>query len=66
MKKLLSFGGVLMVLIACNNSTANSEPTPSPTNVQNVNGNVPDTANSVNLNANQPIDSSKVKDSMNH
>jgi hypothetical protein len=64
MKKLLPLA--LVLLAACNNSSTNTEATPSTTNVPNVNGNVPDTTNSVNLNGDLPKDSSNLKDSIHH
>jgi ABC-type oligopeptide transport system substrate-binding subunit len=54
-------------LLACNsgsNSTTSADSTsPSPTNVQNVNGNTPDTTSGINLNQPMPVDSSRMKDS---
>jgi hypothetical protein len=63
MKKLFGFFLLVVLFSACTNDStpAKEETTPSNTNVQNVNGNMPDTSGSVNLNAPLPVDS--VKDS---
>ena len=66
MKKMVICSLALVLFISCNNSSGtNEEPTPTPTNVQNVNGNIPDTSSGSNLNGTMPVDSSKLKDSVN-
>lgn len=68
MKKLLSGLVIMAILIACSNSSGNKAATdttsPNTPALDNVNGNVPETTNTTNLNQPLPIDSSKVKDSM--
>jgi hypothetical protein len=67
MKKLFAFLFSLALLQACNNSSeAAQTEVPNPANVENVNGNIPDSTNSINLNQGLPVDSSKVKDSLKH
>ena len=66
--KQIFFILIIAALISCNNSgtsnnTSDTQATPNPANVQNVNGNVPDTTNGTNLNGGLPMDSSRVKDS---
>ena len=55
---------------ACNNSsktsTSGDSSTSTPTNVENVNGNVPDTTSGMTLNKPLPVDSSRLKDSTKH
>lgn len=59
---------VLFLVIACGNNTesTNTEPMHNNANVENVNGGLPDTSNSIKLNKNLEVDSSKVKDSLKH
>ena len=67
MKIRIIYASFIVLLAACNNSsttTTTEEATPNQTGVQNVNGNMPDTNNSVNQNGTVPIDSSRVKDTM--
>ncbi|MFL5771662.1 MAG: hypothetical protein ACJ75F_00800 [Flavisolibacter sp.] len=66
MKKIVICAFAIAVLASCNNSSGNDEPTPTTTNVQNVNGNLPDTTSGSTLNGTLPVDSSKVKDSLKH
>jgi len=68
MKKIFLFILAIGFLIACNNSSttstsADSTTTNSNTNVENVNGNVPDTTSGMTLNQSLPVDSSRMKDS---
>ena len=73
MKKLFSLIMITnFILVACNNSS-NTSPTsadsgtaPNSTNVENVNGNVPDTTSGMTLNQSLPVDSSNLKDSGKH
>jgi hypothetical protein len=64
---LLMAGGLIS---SCNNNSKTSRSGDSsraePTNVQNVNGNVPDTTSGITLNKPLPVDSSRVKDSTKH
>jgi hypothetical protein len=68
MKKIL-FGCLCAVaLAACGNNKSNTnsgESGPGTTNVQNVNGNQPDTSTGIRLNGQQPVDSTR-KDSVPH
>jgi uncharacterized protein YcfL len=68
MKKLLLFIIVCNLIVACNSSNNSSTTTDSTstnqTNVENVNGNVPDSGSGINLNHSLPIDSSRMKDSL--
>jgi PBP1b-binding outer membrane lipoprotein LpoB len=72
MKSLALLTLILFFLASCGNNTAtttttqDSAATPNPTNVQNVNGNMPDTSGSMTLNNDLPKDSSHVKDSLRH
>jgi hypothetical protein len=64
-KVIAGFG--IMILLSCSNKSKTSptnEGAPNTPNVENVNGNMPDTSSSVNL-ANPPKtqDSSRLKDS---
>jgi len=67
MKKLFLFIIAVNFLIACNNSShtttsTDSATTNASTNVENVNGNVPDTTSGMTLNQSLPVDSSRLKD----
>jgi hypothetical protein len=64
MKKFMAFSALVCMLAACNNSSTTTEEPANPTNVQNVNGNIPDTSGGSVLNTPQPIDSSRLKDSL--
>ena len=66
MKNFFFYLLFLMIWGACGNKTepSTTEETPKPANVENVNGNIPDTTNSVTLNNPMPVDSSKLKDSL--
>jgi hypothetical protein len=68
MKKILSFIVLCNFIFACNNSsdssTSKDSTTTNQTNVENVNGNVPDSTSGINLNHSLPIDSSRMKDSL--
>jgi hypothetical protein len=67
MKKLFAFILGVALLEACNNSSETDKAaSPNPSNVENVNGNIPDSTNSINLNQSLPVDSSKLKDSSKH
>jgi hypothetical protein len=65
MAKLLI--GVLLtgILLSCNNNDPKTtESSPNLTNVQNVNGNIPDTTSSISLENRQTVDSLPVSDSL--
>lgn len=70
MKKLFVFLSGSLFMIACNSSgdtsTSKDSTTNNQTNVENVNGNVPDSTSGIDLNHSLPVDSSHVKDSVNH
>ena len=73
MKKFFSLAITLSFIVACNNSSntssapsSDSSATNNTTNVENVNGNVPDSSSGIQLNKPLPVDSSKVKDSARH
>ncbi|HEY0068203.1 MAG TPA: hypothetical protein VGB46_12590 [Flavisolibacter sp.] len=58
MKKILLCVFLSLALAACNNDTSNKEavePAPNTTNVQNVNGNMPDTTTGISLDNNQSV-----------
>ena len=59
MKNLFVFFLMAVLFSACTNDStpAKDEATPNTTNVQNVNGNVPDTSGGVNMNTQLPVDS---------
>lgn len=62
-----SFIGTIIgvVLFACNNNEPKTtESSPNLTNVQNVNGNLPDTSSSISLDNKQAVDSLSVSDSL--
>ena len=65
MKKTFTFLLAVALMQACNNSSETTDATPA-TNAENVNGAVPDSNNSTNLNQPLPVDSSRVKDSSQH
>lgn len=71
MKTLFFLLIIFNLLPACNNSSnttttsIDSTTAPNTTNIENVNGNVPDTTSGMTLNQPLPVDSSKVKDSIN-
>ena len=60
--------GVLItgILMSCKNktTTTTTESSPNLTNVQNVNGNIPDTSSSISLDNRQTVDSLSVSDSI--
>ncbi|WP_148661104.1 hypothetical protein [Flavisolibacter tropicus] len=61
--------GVLMtgILLSCKNkntTTTTTESSPNLTNVENVNGNIPDTTNSISLENRQTVDSLSLADSL--
>jgi PBP1b-binding outer membrane lipoprotein LpoB len=65
MKKLFSVLLGMALLQSCNNSSeTDAKASPNPSNVENVNGNIPDSTNSINLNQSLPVDSSRLKDSL--
>ncbi|HYO22686.1 MAG TPA: hypothetical protein VER36_09780 [Flavisolibacter sp.] len=64
MKKLL-YLPVIGFLLSCGNDTVKTETTPASPAVENVEGNIPDSTNSVNLNGTLPVDSSHLRDSTN-
>jgi hypothetical protein len=51
-----------LIMASCGNDTSdNSVPSsPNTPGVQNVNGSVPDTSNTINLNSKLPVDSSRI------
>ena len=59
--------GLILVIAlgACNNEPETTESSPNLTNVQNVNGNMPDTSSSISLDSKNTEDSLVVKDSLN-
>lgn len=64
MKKLFFTGFSAVFFFACNNdknksTTTTGDSGPGITNVQNVNGNQPDTTNGITLNGKQPVDSTR-------
>ena len=67
MKQFFSFMIICIFAIACNNSSSSSATEDTTmnnrTNVENVNGNVPDSSSGMNLNHSLPVDSSGLKDS---
>ena len=52
-----------VTLLACNNEPETTESSPNLTNVQNVNGNMPDTSSSITLDNKQATDSLSIIDS---
>lgn len=72
MKRLVVLFSIAGFILACNNSadssttSTDSGTAPNSTNVENVNGNVPDTNSGMTLNRSLPVDSSNLKDSTNH
>ena len=65
MKKIL-YPAVMGFLLACGNEKTDdtkTESSPATPAVENVDGNIPDSTNSVNLNKPMPTDSSRLKDS---
>lgn len=65
MKKFLMVVGITVVMLACKDKTATPESSPNLTNVQNVNGNQPDTTSGIELDSRKSADTSK-KDTMRH
>jgi hypothetical protein len=57
MKKPWMGIAIVMVLVSCSNEPKNTESSPNLTNVQNVNGNMPDTSSSVVLENKRSVDS---------
>jgi hypothetical protein len=55
----------VITLFACNNEPETTESSPNLTNVQNVNGNMPDTSSSITLDNKQATDSLSIADSSN-
>lgn len=72
MKRLVFLFLIGGSILACNNNADSSTTStdsgnaPSSTNVENVNGNVPDTASGMTLNQSMPVDSSNLKDTTKH
>jgi PBP1b-binding outer membrane lipoprotein LpoB len=63
MKKLLSITIISIFFAACNDDkTATPPSAPNTTNVQNVNGNQPDTTTGITLDSRQTSDTSKIRD----
>lgn len=63
--KNIIFVAFASLVFACNEKPKTSTgDTPGVTNVENVNGSVPDTTNGTTLNHTPPQDSSKLKDSL--
>lgn len=54
---------IMVTLFACNNEPETTESSPNLTNVQNVNGNIPDTSSSITLDNKQAEDSLSIADS---
>jgi hypothetical protein len=65
MKKLWIGIVTVLAITSCNDGTENTESSPNLTNVQNVNGNMPDTSSSISLDNKQTDDSLTIKDSAN-
>jgi hypothetical protein len=68
MKRLFYFFILSSFFLACNNSgtmsnTSGDSTSTNPTNIENVNGNIPDSTSGMTLNQSLPIDSSRLKDS---
>jgi len=67
MKKLSFLFALSSFILACNNSgtstTSADSTSTNPTNIENVNGNIPDSTSGMTLNQSLPIDSSRLKDS---
>ncbi|HVF80507.1 MAG TPA: hypothetical protein VM884_01160 [Flavisolibacter sp.] len=66
MKKLLGLTIISVLFAACNDKTATPESAPNSTNVQNVNGNQPDTTTGITLDSRQSSDTSKIRDTTPH
>jgi hypothetical protein len=64
MKKLLIVSMMAMLMTACGNGKSNTDSAPNTTNVENVNGNIPDTTNSVSLESRTSQDTLKTGDSV--
>ena len=65
MKNIFLVALVSFVFAACNDDkTATPESAPTTTNVQNVNGNQPDTTTGITLDSRQTTDTSKIKDTV--
>jgi hypothetical protein len=66
MKMTKTLIGTLLcgVLFACDNEPKTTESSPNLTNVQNVNGNLPDTSSGISLENKQAVDSLSVSDSL--
>ncbi|HYH14450.1 MAG TPA: hypothetical protein VD794_04480 [Flavisolibacter sp.] len=60
MKKSLVGIAIIMVFLSCSNEPTTTESSPNLTNVQNVNGNMPDTSSSIALDNKKTEDSIKV------
>lgn len=63
MKSLVLLAVSLAALSCGNNKTTEAQPSPVTTATDNVDGNVPDSTNSINLNRPLPTDSSGLNDS---
>lgn len=66
MKRFFFAAFALVFFFACGNNKSNTnsgDSGPGTTNVQNVNGNQPDTTSGITLNGKQPVDSTR-KDSV--
>ena len=69
MKNQLKAMAVLLAVVffcGCGSDTSNNDVPAAPNTpaIENVNGNLPDSGNSINLNGSQPVDSSRLKDSL--
>jgi uncharacterized lipoprotein YajG len=64
MKKILYYLIIPFVMAACNNDKETVESAPNTPNVQNVNGNMPDTGSSISLDNSQSQDSTRTGDSL--
>ncbi len=54
----------LLMLPACNDSEPAGPEGPNQPGIPNVNGNIPDTAGTINLDGNAPVDSTGMRDSL--
>ncbi len=66
MKNIFFVALVSIAFAACNDKTTTPESAPNTTNVQNVNGNQPDTTMGITLDSRQTTDTSKIKDTVPH
>lgn len=64
MKKLYPLFTIILIFIACNTNTTNNKKTPTyhQVNVENVNGNIPDTTNAIDLSTKKTDTATSKKD----